>query len=424
MATLSTGRKCPYCASSIELGDCPIVATSYKGGEFRGAEELELDEVELFSGARPTRLLRKTGWPVLSEAPREVQAEALVGQQGRSRFEQAFAGFSDSGADRAELPPLLGNGISREDVPARACWECEFPLPQSIDHRPAIVVAVVGVNRVGKTHFLATSLTAAYRHQGLGPIGCTEFVPDDSTGKRFMEDYYYPLFRRGTILEPTQAENEEVRFQPLVFNVTLRDGNPFSLVMHDVAGEVLGERDLRARNATFLHGAQGIIFVVDPRDIDDLRDSLPASMWDEEDLGWDQGSLLSTCLSPDGLPARPDPIPIAIAIAKADQLPHATGEPLSFLTPAPDGEAEDEFYQRLRSTSRAVQDFLEAQRAHNILGPARGYERQLEEVGAHPTVTYHAFSALGGSRQDIEQAGAKVRPINALDPLAAILSQL
>lgn len=426
MATLGTRRSCPYCASDIELGDCPIVATSFVGVEFRDPETLDLGEVELYSKQEPRRLLEKTAWPVLAEAPRTVLLEGIRRRQhDRSRFEQAFATFSNPSTATAELPSLLDDGLAREDVPARACPICEFPLPESIDQRPAVVVAVVGVNRVGKTHMLATSLAEAYRWQGLAAIGCTEFVPDDSTGKLFLEEYYNQLFRQGNTLQPTQAEDEERRFRPLVFNVTLSGREPFSLVMHDIAGEVLGDRQRRARAATYLHGARGVIFVVDPRDIDDLRDRVSAQMpEEEEDLGWDQGTLLSACLRPDGLLDHSRSVPVAVAIAKADLLPDAAGETLPFLTRSPTGETEEEFYERIRTYSAAVREFLEQHRAYNILGPAREYERALRSAGSEAGLTYHAFSALGRPPEAGSRVGGKVEPINCLDPLAAVLSQV
>jgi hypothetical protein len=428
MAILSTKRECPYCASSIELGDCPIVATSIKsefqdpGQEFIHPLGDDLAATELHSGRPPLRLLSKTNWPVLKEAPRQVRVEAIGRRRGQSGIEQAFADFTGSGGGKAELLPVHEE-VGREDLPARACPECDFPLPESIDHRPAIVVAVVGVNRVGKTHMLASSLAQAYRQRGLAAIGCTEFVPDESTGGRFMTRYYNRLFRRGEVLERTQA-NEDARFLPLVFNVTLDGMAPFSLVLHDVAGELLADRQMRARGATFLHSAKGVIFVIDPRDIDDLRDGVEPLMADEEDLGWDQGTLLAACLGRGGMLDTSRPVPVAIAVAKSDLLPQATGESLPFLNRAAVGESEAELHERIRSTSRQVEDFLDHHNAHNILGPARDYRERLHEAGGEASVTFHAFSALGRPPEEIGPSRGKVEPINCLDPLAAILSQI
>lgn len=428
MATLSTRRHCPYCASEIELGDCPIVATSIKsefqdmGSELAHPLGEDLSATELHSGRAPLRLLAKTNWPVLKEAPRDARAEAIGRRRGQSGIEQAFADLTGRGGGGGDLPPVHED-VGREDLPARACPECDFPLPESIDERPAVVVAVIGVNRVGKTHMLASSLAQAYRERGLAAIGCTEFVPDESTGERFLASYYNPLFRRGEVLTRTQT-NEEARFLPLVFNVTLDGVTPFSLVLHDVAGELLAKRDVRARAGGFLHGAKGVVFVIDPRDIDDLRDGVEPLMAGEEDLGWDQGTLLAACLGRGGMLDGDRPVPVAVAIAKADLLPQASGESLPFLDRRSPAESEEELYARIRTTSRQVEDFLDAHNAHNILGPARDYRERLHQAGGEASVTFHAISALGCHPDEVAAMGGKVQPINCLDPLAAILSQV
>ena len=426
MATLNTRRRCPYCGASIKLGDCPIVATSFSGVEFRDATEFTLDEIELPSGGQPLDLLPRSGWPVVARAPREREvAPVAAPTRRRSRLEEAFGGGTATATVEEDpaLPPLHDEVVRREDVPARACPECEFPLPQSIDDRPAVVVAVVGVNRVGKTHLLATSLTQAYRQRGLAAIGCTEFVPDDATGTRFMTEYHHPLFRRGELLEATAAEDEEARFRPLVFDVTV-DGVAFSLILHDIAGEVLGDHRKRAHAAAYLRGARGIIFVVDPRDIDDLRDGFPGWVLENNELGWDQGALLSACLRGKGDASLRKPVPVAVTIAKADLLPDACGEPVDFLDPAPHGEGREAMVTRIRQSSQAVAGFLERYGAHNVLGPARAYEDRLRAANADARVTYHAVSALGSSPDPDERLTERVKPLNCLDPLAAILMQL
>lgn len=409
----------------ILLGDCPIVATNFDDAEFLA--EIEAEDIELHSGARPLRFLPRTKWPVLAEPPSERLVAAAPAPRSRSALEVAFGGRQ--GLDVSRDEPLLSvedEGLAHEDVPARACPGCEFPLPLSIDHRPAVVIAVVGINRVGKTHLLAASLAMAYRQRALSALGCTEFVPDDTTSSRFMEDYFVPLFRRGEVLDGTPPEELDVRFRPLIFDVTI-DESPFSLVMHDVAGEVLGDHRRRARIAPFLRGAKGMIFVVDPRDIDDLRPHLPDWVLQTHELGgWDQGALLATCLSAHGIFGQCDPIPVAVTIAKSDLLPTAVGAPLPFLQPAPASEDYEQLVQRISRTSGQVETFLEEHGAFNILGPAREYKTRVRASGNGRAtgLTYHAVSALGTTPDQDDQLSSAVAPLNCVDPLAAILVQL
>ncbi|HXR61373.1 MAG TPA: hypothetical protein VN732_08610 [Solirubrobacterales bacterium] len=417
MAHRKTRRRCPYCSEEIELGQCPIVATSIEGlGGLGGVDVSDLDEVSLPSKTVPLRRLEKTKWPVLAEPPNE--------KAGRHRRERSLLGRA-LGDDGGALERLDGGKLPREDVPARACPACENPLPPSIDTRETAVVAVVGVNRVGKTYLLATSLLEALRHGGLDRrLGCTEFVADNRTDANFLANYVAPL-RSGVVLEKTQAEGREERAEPLVFNVSLPDCEPFSLAIHDVAGEVLGDHKRRARSATYLHGARGIVFVIDPRDIDELRAAIPPNLIEnEEELGWDQGTLLSTCLSDDGLLAGAPAVPVVVAIAKADLIPPATGAGHGFLHPGPKDETPEAFYARIRANSREVEDFLERFGALHILRPAREYRRRLEAEGSSSSITFQAFSALGKPPGLLESPGSEARPINCVDPLATILAHV
>lgn len=416
-----TRRRCPYCSEEIELGQCPIVATNIE--ELAGLEEgfvslrpADLDEISLPSKTVPLRRLTKTKWPVIAEPPNDD--DKRVRSRERSILGRALGGDGDGLIDS-----LTSGAVPREDVPARACPVCEHPLPLSIDSRETSVVAVVGVNRVGKTYLLATSLLEALRAGGLDSrLGCTEFATDDRTNAAFLRNYVMPL-RNGTALDPTQAEGREERAEPLVFSVTLPRADPFSLAIHDVAGEVLGDHKRRARSATYLHGARGIVFVIDPRDIDYLRETIPPHLIEgEEELGWDQGSLLSICLSNDGLLSGAPPIPVVVAIAKADLIPEATGEDNAFLRPGPRDETTQAFYQRIRENSQEVEAFLERYGASHILKPAREYRRRLEAAGGSASITFQAFSALGKPLNLLEGSGSKAQPVNCIDPLATILA--
>lgn len=415
MAHRKTRRRCPYCSEEIELGQCPIVATSIEGlGGLEGVDVSGLDEVSLPSKTVPLRRLEKTKWPVLAEPPNETA--------GRRSRERSLIGRA-LGDDGGVIERLDSGKLPREDVPARACPACENPLPPSIDTRETAVIAVVGVNRVGKTYLLATSLLEALRHGGLDKrLGCTEFFADDRTNANFLKNYVTRL-RNGTVFEKTQIEGGKERAQPLVFNISLSECEPFSLAIHDVAGEVLGDHKQRAQSATYLHGARGIVFVVDPRDIDELRTKIPPSLIEgEEELAWDQGSLLSVCLSDDGLLAGAPPIPVVIAIAKADLIPPATGESHAFLRPAPRDEAPGAFHARIRTNSSEVEGFLERFGALHILRPAREYRRRLEAKGSSASITFQAFSALGKPAGLLESAGSEAQPVNCVDPLATILA--
>lgn len=416
MAKMTTVRRCPYCAEEIRLGDCPIVATSFTGAEYLASQPIRAAQIELPSKTKVKETLKKTGWPIVADAP-----SVAAGKKKR----KGWGGLGTIGGS-ATLSSLFDEA-AREDLPARACPACELPLPQSIDERPALVIGVIGVNRVGKTHLLASCLTQASRQRGLARIGCRDFALDESTAKRFREEYYEPLFRQGEVLDVSQASDvAEIRFRPLIFNATLPNLGPVSLILHDVAGEVMADPRTRAAAAPYLRGARGIIFVIDPREIDALRPGLPDWLLQSNAVGFDQGALLSACLRPDGIVDRGEVIPVAIALGKADLLPAATGRQFPFLSPAPGQEEPAAFVQRIKQSSRQVAAFLEEQSAFDILDPASEYGRH-SGSGARDgngKVTFHAFSALGSAPDSKENLLHEVRPLNCIDPLAAVLAQV
>ena len=169
--------KCPYCNRSIDLLDCPIVATNFvrNDGPTGFFDEPPAPStggtVTLASGAEAE--LGPSGWPVLHDPS--------IVKRGRLR--------------RLVSSPLdLHDHARPEDQPARLCTHCNWPLPADAGERPIVTIAVLGAQGSGKTHFLASGVTSAYRDQALAPLGFSSFYPVGDTEQRFHCDYFEPVF--------------------------------------------------------------------------------------------------------------------------------------------------------------------------------------------------------------------------------------
>jgi hypothetical protein len=384
VASLFTNkRKCPYCGHRIRLGDCAIVATNYEGaGQGLRTEQQDVSSVQLPSGRKPLSL--QNGWPVVCPPLKE---KVVHGFLERSMYENS----------------------APEDLPAFACSRCYYPLPPDIDKRDAYVIGVLGINGAGKTHFLATSLMQAARHQALRQLGCTEFTPDVNTAARFQQQYYQPLVQDRTLL-PYTRENEYVRFEPLTFRVTFEGGSPSIIIFHDIAGETLSNVRERVKIAPFLRTADGIIFLADPLEMEAIRKRLPSDLVALSPYrSWNQADVLSACINYMDEPR----IPIAIVLAKSDLVSLAlrgTSEYKEFLFER-NWDSQGSWGNDIAKISEEVQVLLHSLGEQEWLAQTRGLN-----------VTFHAVSALGAPPENAHLD--RFEPIRCIDPIATVLAQI
>jgi GTPase SAR1 family protein len=146
-----------------------------------------------------------------------------------------------------------------------------------IDQR---IIAIIGGSNTGKSHYIATLIhrleheVGANFHFGVSKLG-------DETRDRWVRDFEEPLFKRRMVLQPTQrAElNTQVK-KPLIFRLTLDQGNSIrelNLSFFDTAGEDMTflAVDALSVEARYITQADGIIVLLDPLQIETVRQQLP-----------------------------------------------------------------------------------------------------------------------------------------------------
>lgn len=397
---------CPYCSSRFRLGDLPIVATSHSqdvhGGLNFSAEEGDEETRNRFyppSGVKPLGWVGK--WPVVAGAP-------LAGYRpptGLRRYSQAPPQLV---ALDAAAPP--------EDRPARICMGCRHPLPRSLDARDWFSIAVVGINRASKTHFISTSLHEAYYGQGLEALGCAEFEPDGPSADTYYNEYYVPVYQARRVKAPTLSDigTRTKRFEPLVFSATFERAERGSLFLfHDVAGDDLISYQNRPLVAPFVARADAVIFLLDPLWLPNLRSVLRTTI---PAPGVEQMTVFSSVVEDiQASMARrrsSRPVPIIVTLTKSDLLRPLLGEQHLMFRSPPD--SADAWFRELDQMDRVVRDLLDRCGANVLLSKAARLE----------AVSFCAISPIGSDPGDSGSHIQTLKPIRVLDPLVAALRRL
>ena len=401
---ISTVRICPYCGSEFRLEEALIIATD-GDGYARGAQNHTADE----------DLTTDEFW-----AEKEDSAEATAAArrahspQRRTLWDPQLQASRPKRSILSTLieanPPLKSlDDYNPETMARRACPKCHSPLPLDIDTRQLHLLAIAGLNSVGKTHFLAAAMTEATRKQSLRRLGWREFEPDVETAPELHQKYFVPLFRQGQILKGTQVDSR-IRFRPLTFRATLDGKAPLLIMTHDIAGEALADHRLRARDAPFLRRASAVIFLVDPTEFDSIYQYLPD--YEKRSMvhrSIDQVDLLAACIRELQFTPGGEDVPIAVTVSKADILSTVLGRSFSFSSESRQG---DDWISEIRTMSEEVEAMLLDLGEWNLVETAK----------AHGRVTFHAVSPLGCSPNAGDFLGA--RPVRCIEPLAAVLVRL
>jgi Double-GTPase 2 len=378
-------RNCPNCGTRINLLDCDIVATL--GSNKTPGNAGQFDDLD-----SPTQHQDSTTTPgyevlVKSRASRSTGSGSIV--------EDLRGGLVNTQEVLRRPTDMAEAGR----MPRRLCPVCQTPLPLELDECNAAIVAVVGVTKAGKTHFLAQALYEGTQQGSLKRFGCGDFRPTDAenTSHSLHSDYYTRLFDARTTFDPTQRETAPKRF---TLTATL-DGVPSLLVLHDVAGEALSSPERRATDLSFLRRADALIFLVDPLELEKVRRTVPRIMVTPRSAS--QIDLLGHCLDELRQSSRLR-TPIVVAVSKADLLGSVLGVHGAWEAPSSEDWVEN---------SRQVRLDVEA-----FLGEWGGAQI-LNAVDSFPRVAFTAFSALGAEPDGTTLADAE--PYGCSDVLGTAL---
>jgi hypothetical protein len=232
---------CPYCFETFRLAQTPFRCTSPMA---RCAPEV--DEVR-------ARVWRET-------LPLGRVLPAAGGRRREVRCEQC-------------------SQVSRK----RLCPHCHMELPHTVGQHRHLIFAVIGAKDAGKSHYLAVLIDQIRKH--IGPsLGMLLEPLNDHTVRRYREDFYNPLFERGSVIRGTISALADQRVQmPLIYSLTLsgkslwgqqRIRGVVTLVFFDTAGEDLDSEDVMATVNKYIYRADGLLLLLDPLQLPRVRSQL------------------------------------------------------------------------------------------------------------------------------------------------------
>jgi hypothetical protein len=161
-----------------------------------------------------------------------------------------------------------------EETTKRLCPHCHFELSYETGKIDDHSIAIIGARGAGKGHYITTLVRQLENDIG-GRFGFSLNLMGDESRRRFEEDYRAPL-SRGELLAPTQsALTDSAVKAPIVFRLTFsRNRHAVNLSIFDSAGEDMQSLDTMSAEARYICSAKGIVFLLDPLQIDAVRQRL------------------------------------------------------------------------------------------------------------------------------------------------------
>lgn len=232
---------------------------------------------------------------------------------------------------------LLGiTDINGEYTNTRLCPHCHKDLPITSGKGPTQVISVIGGTSVGKTVYMTILLNTLQSSTAMNfGAGC---IPTDSQYLEIINENEDMLYYNGEVLPPSP---KETRIEPLVLSFSFENENkaPVTLIFYDVAGEGMKDPQYIKKHATNIENSTGIMFLVDPLQINSIEEKIKIMKNLEDNLDISKGITTSDMrtrpmrrLTPDkiitilfqafighGIKIKSD-IPTAVIISKSDML--------------------------------------------------------------------------------------------------------
>lgn len=168
----------------------------------------------------------------------------------------------------------------------KVCPTCGAELPYGIGEHEELIFAVIGAKESGKSHYIAVLIDKIKNEIG-SAFNCSLNAIDDATINRYRNDFYNPVFKRSELIGVTRsAKTDSSVKQPLIYTLTFKGkqeglfgskkiSKVVTIAFFDTAGEDLDSEDTMKTVSRYIYNSSGIIFLLDPLQLENVRETLP-----------------------------------------------------------------------------------------------------------------------------------------------------
>jgi len=325
---------------------------------------------------------------------------------------------------------LLGREFDRVECPKcsvetykKICPLCHNELPGTCGEFRHYIFSVVGSKESGKSHFIATLLDKL-KHGVGDALDASLSALNDETIKRYTREFYEPIYKEGVVLDATRSLSSHREGKvPMIFCLKIREkgrlGDNFKvviLVFFDTAGEDLDNTDLISVEAKYIGRSDGIIFLVDPLQIREIREKVGDSVTlpdehTEPDTVVNNIARVIRGVNHVEIKKRIQ-IPFAVTLSKFDAVKPLLPRSSDLLSPSSHGRTFDcnEFERTSSEIKALLRKWTEDSGALE-----RDVEHNFEDYG------YFVTSSLGSSPDREGRLKVGVNPVRVADPFLWLL---
>ena len=306
---------------------------------------------------------------------------------------------------------------------AKLCPKCHAPISAGAEENGTTIYVIMGTEGCGKSHYLA-SLIKSIEEIYPGEFRIPFEAASEKTVIKFDREYRGRVFLEGKCLPPTPSYDITESRDPLLYNL----GGENHAINRTVAFLDTSGSDLDLSNklsflnvSTYISGASGIMFLVDPMQIPTIRErlGLPTTEGQFPDMADTLNYISEIIRDRNKLRTKDDiAIPLAVVLTKVDLL----------MRSANGAEDEDALFGPESSLHiEREHESTDTVNINQIGAEVEEYFRRnvgqefLDEVNKYTTHQYFAVSALGGDTAEGKLIKG-VEPYRVEDPVIWFLN--